>query len=206
MFHLKSHLLFLGKAVPTSNNGGGNVASTGPQQVNVQVTNQETVTFAPLTVNISIGEFVTDTCISHCNDPVRRLKDFIEVNIGSVDLDLVPLFTPGHTNESVLAFLAEYCLFGLMSSCNQTKRKNLLVAFCIAKGMLGLTLVPKYIKLFAENKYCPDVPNGIKVACQVCRIDPAQYPALRDIVNKLEMTWDVMKKGENIPVAISYHW
>jgi len=158
-----------------------------------------TVTTNEGLVDVSLKEFINADFLSRCAEDVQMLKDYVEIHVGPITISAVPLFSPDGTDSSMLSFLAEYCLLGILSwPVGELHRKNLLVAFCIAKGMLGMTIVPEQIKKFARNKWAPDVPNGILVACSNCSIDVKKYPTLEKNIKKLRMLWDAMKEGEKI--------
>ncbi len=159
-------------------------------------------------MNVDVSDVLTENLCVTCTPPVQRLKEYVEVNIGALDLDIVPLFAPRGTDQSTLAFIAEFCVLGLAAASHGeggvARVKNLFVAYCIAKGMQGMQLVPRFARLFGEHRFAPGVPDAIKYVCQRCGIDPQHYPALAEIVRKLQLLWDAFE--HTAPPVITLQW
>ena len=158
-------------------------------------------------INIAVTDCLPASVAVFCSPAVQRLKEYVEVNIGPISTPVVPMFTPRGSDQAVLSYLAQFCLLGLLQrNMHLTRRNNLLVAYCIANGMLGAELVTSFLSKFAENHYAPGVSDAIKVVCQQCKIDPQLYPELREGTCKLEKLWDSFEKGAQMKPKITYQW
>jgi hypothetical protein len=160
-----------------------------------------------LKITVTMDEYVLPMSLVTCSPAVQALKDYVDVNVGPYQTNAVPIFQPRGGDQGMLTAIGEHTLMGLMQpNLDVRLLRNLLVAFCITKGMQGCSVNVPILRNFAQNKFAPGVPNAIKIVCQTCGIDPTNYPSLGETVRKLEYLWDSIDQGKLIQPTITYKW